>query len=230
MEEFLVPTTEKIDVNTLPYVSFFNNMAEKKEEMQAQIPGVQPPNPVLFNKGEYSLQIPLKFHLVEAKRLWVERQDGKEPISVSLTDPGFKTPYIEEIHAAILVYTPQGLVPATCTFKRALAKGAVQAVNDLAGMNDPDYLSRWMARSAEHKAAASIRVPFGRFTVLMTTKQDVAKSTGRLFPISSGKLSPTTAADLNALNAFSADEANVAKLKAVTAFNRKRIDDLLALV
>jgi hypothetical protein len=227
-ESYLVPVVDTIEKNTLPYVTFFSSKGKASGDIMAQVRGIREPEPVIFNKGVYKRLSPLKFHVVTAKRLWVERDDQNNAISVLTKDPCDNSdPCKEEIQAVLLVYGPDGLTPATAMFRTGGCRGMQAPVNDLAGMRDPDFVSDWIARSPDHKAAASIPYPFARFTVTLSMQLKTSRSTGRSYRESASILDPTTAAEASDVADFLANRLD--ELKAVEALYTKRVNELMAL-
>lgn len=228
MQAYMQPVVNVEDRQALPYVIFANKKSEKWDDMAAQIRGLQEPNPVLINNGTYEKLVPFKFHLMRAQQLWVERQQGREPVSVLRSRPtGRGAPQIEEIHAIVLVYAQDGVVPATTTFKRALCKGANVAASELKLVSDPATIGRWIDRSPEHQAAARIDLPPARFTVSLTTHMHPPKYGDNPYPQSEASCAPTTVADWAQLQAFFDNEYEL--FKQVEALYESRLEELLEL-
>ena len=225
-ERYTVPVGDPIERSGATCVRFFHGMSELAGEIQAQCKGVKPADPILCENGKFTKLDPFRFHILDYKRLWVEREQGKQALNVATEDPGNRA-YKEEIHAVILVYVDDRVVPATCVFKSGLCKGVIPAINDLIGMRDGAFMSDWARRTPEHNVAAGIALPFARFVVEMSTKQSTSKSTGYKYFDSQSTMPPTNAGDYSILGKALTDAQDaVAK---VQANHDARVQDLLKL-
>lgn len=225
-ERYTVPVGDPIERDTATCVRFFHGMSELAPDIQAQCKGVKPADPILCENGKYTKLDPFRFHVLDFRRLWVEREQGKQALNVATENPGDKA-YKEEIHAVILVYVGDRVVPATCVFKSGLCKGVIPAINDLLGMRDGAFMSDWARRTPEHTVAAGIALPFARFVVEMTTKQSTSKSSGYKYFDSQSSLPPTNAGDYSVLGqALESEKDAVAKVQG--NFDA-RVEDLMKL-
>lgn len=228
-ESFLVPTVEKVEQNTLPYLQFYSARTPKASEIATDVRGVKEPEPIVYYAGRYHRASPLKFHILRSKILYVKRDSQGNAVDVSIDDPeerGFN----QEIHAVLLVYTPDGLVPVTARFSSGGCKGMVKPSNELASMAGPNagqFMSEWAARSPEHKVASGFKVPFTRFTTTLSMKLQVSKTSGNPYRLSESFSEPTSLADMKVLTEFEKNKDKTAEMNAVAALFQSRIDALV---
>lgn len=234
-QTLMTPVVKINDRKTLPYVVFASKMGENYADMAAVIPGLKPPQPVLVINGSYKALNPLKFFLLGGQQFWVERKEGKDILSASADDPGYKSDKREEIHAAILVFTADGLVPATVTFKSGGCRGVAKSLKTLAQMSNTDpkrgpTISEWIALSADHKAAATIQLPPLRFTTVITAELKTAKNSGRDYVLTSGTVAPVTAAEAKAAQDFLANPEKAKEFQAVMDNLTNRVAEVVKFI
>lgn len=226
-QKYLKPIKNDIKTSDpLPYIAFAFKMADNWGSMSEQIKGLQETNPVLAVDGKYRKLDPLRFFFVEAERIYVERDQGRDAKRATTKECDFADPRKEEVHAVVLALTPDGLVPATLTFKKGACKGAKTVCEESNIVNDPDRIGDWIARSPDHKAAAAIPYPLGRFVATVKSGMKPPKGGGKPYLITQATTAPTTASEAALLAKFFTDEASVARLNAVCAFNQNRLSEL----
>lgn len=227
LDAFLAPVADVRESGGSPYVTYAFKMSPKFTDYAAQISGLKEAEAVLVQGDQYTRLSPLKLHVLASKTLYVEREDGKEALRATDQQParGSKSDLVEENHMAAIVYDGENLVPVSIVFKKALAQGANRAAKELNACQTPE----WLDRSPDHRAAGSIKVPFGRFTATITSGFEMAKSSGRQYPISKAEIKPITAAEAANLKEFLGDPDNVVAINDVTARVLNNIQELLAL-
>lgn len=228
-EKYLKPIdTNVVETQSLPFVTFAFKMADDWDGMAGAIKGLQESNPVLKVDGEYRPLNPFRAHVVSARQIWVERDQGRDPLSVSVDAVPFESPQKEEVHAVLLVYSAGGLVPATCTFKKGACKGVKTIIDELKIVGDSTRIKDWIGKSADHKAAAAIPYPFGRFVATIKSFMKPPKGgKGKPYLITQATCQPTSAADATLLARFFAEQESIDKLNAVEALNESRLSTLV---
>lgn len=230
-QAYLQPTVNVTPKDAQPYVVFLSEKNSKFTQIVQGAKDATVPDPILIAGDNFTRLQPLKCHFVKAEQLWVERtRDSKATaLSVLSSRPSsYKEPQKEEILAALLVYTPSGLVPATATFRKGLSKGAAVASRELSTVADKDGLREWVKKSDDHRAAAQITFPFARFTATIKTQMEPSKSGGDPFPGSTTTCRPTSAADWGQLQAFF-EKYGFDSLDAIVAVHDARVAELLKL-
>jgi hypothetical protein len=202
--QLLTPAVQEMpEGSSGPYVGFADPKNGKYDQLVQS--GVKNGDAYLSADGRYTKLDPFEFHLLAATRLWVQSDDtGKVVLDVTDVDPrSWKSPYKENIEAAILVYSGDTIVPAKCSFRTTKAGPGRVANNELASAGTPE----WAKQSKDHATiAGKLPVPFSRFFIRVETTRKVAKGSGLPMYVAEGTSILTTPAKADMISAAFKDE------------------------
>jgi hypothetical protein len=198
LSELAEPTQETVcsSGGKFAYPGFASKRAATWEALQQLHPGVKEGDAFVgFEDGQLEVLGQFKLFLVRFKQMWTQRDDNYGLEEVVFTDPGRKAGFTEEFLTLCIVITPNQLVPVVGFFGGTKAGALRNGAQALLKASTPD----WLRTSPAHAASAKCRLPFGRFTVSVTTKPLVSKSTGHPYQLAVGQVTPATLEEIAAL-------------------------------
>jgi hypothetical protein len=199
-----------------PYVVFASTRGKSWANAAVACPGLKESDPVLIRPAPDApvLLSPFRFFYVAGFEYHASRDANGKLTAVS---PTRSKDLHTEVEALLLVFTPDGLVPARCTFKRGCTPAAQLAAEMKRKAESPE----WGKLSPDHAASLQIPIPFGRFVVTASTGLKLAKTGGKRYPVTEGRVAPTGRAEAEELVNLFADDAGKAAYEAVlNSYNR----------
>lgn len=219
-----------VDTDTVgvPYVGFLAttpNSADKAANIRAACPGIGEGDPYLSMGGTYRRLDPLKFHLLAAEQFWCERDQTGNTIRTTREKPdSWKSPFKEEVIAALLVYAGDDVIPALCSFRTTKSGGIHPAVNALRQVVEQP--GEWGALSADHQASLALNLPFSRFTTTVSMRKDTAKGSGNPMFLARGSVKPITAGEWKVLKDALESPSIAEAVNGVTVAFKSRVAEL----
>lgn len=214
--------------SSVPYVTFASPKSKLWTTQSAAIPGLQEGDPILMRPNVDPVRLqPFKFHLLTDRQFFaVTAQDGSLVKTFDKDNrPDTKTTRTDEyVETVLLVYLPDGLVFARCTFKGAKCPAAHKAGEALDQAND---LESWVKKSADHAISARLPHAFARFTCTCTNgPRRTARGSGLPYIPTQGNVAPVSAGDIQTLMQFFSVEDNKAKMQEAADNLRRRMDEV----
>lgn len=214
----------------LAYVGFRGAKSRKRvEELDAA--GVEESQFYLMD-GEIIALDPCDLHILDAYKFWSKVDDEGEAVDVLLEDGGdeaFQEGYRQHVIAAVAIVLGEGTyVPASLVLRSAQTRALDTALAFLDPAKGGAALDakKFAARSAKHKEAAKVVFPGGRFRTRIRSKIEPTES-GREMNKGYGTVFPTPAEEVNALNAWIAEDR--VRIDAILAQHDTRVAAIKAL-
>ena len=205
LEQVSMPET--VGGDQTGYVGFASSASAKWSEQQAA--GLEDGQPYLFHEQRY-IKTPnkaLEFFLLsaesfqslmvgkEGKFQWISRDlDIEGPTAGSnKTQPHYV--------GLLLVNVNDNLIPIKGDFIGTKSSGFETAIRAVEAAGNP----QWLQLSDEHKVTAAFPKPFGRVSHRITTKYQVAKTSGNSYYRTNCMSKPATASQIQLLYKFLSD-------------------------
>lgn len=190
-------------------------------------PGIATGAPVLIhpNNAPPVKLDPFKYMLIAAKQFFCSVDGQGNPVQcVVEPDDAHEKEYIDSL---ILVFTSDGIIPATCQWRTTKCQAIHGAKDELEFITqNPD---EWAKRSAEHQFASQMPHPYARFTCTVQMQGKTAKGSGLPMQLASAIINPATPGDWKVLQAAFTDNEQVKKyLHDCTEAYKLRLRDIAA--
>lgn len=208
-----------------PWMTFaHHNRADEWKRITQVNPGAQEGDMFLMRPDSVTPLNPAKVGWLCHKQVWALTNPAGEVTAVSLKEmPNYR----EIVEAVVLVYLPDGIVPANVTFKTTKCPAAKTLADALQEASDP---VKWGEKSPAHRETLVCQQPFMRFYgEINLLPPRTSKSSGLPYRPTSANIVPTGAAEWRALKALidSVESGSTALQDAADRFE-SRVNELLS--
>jgi len=209
------------------YVTFASpRKTDQWLKFQTLFPGIQDGAQILVRpEPRPSIKLdPFRFHLIAARQFYAEVADDGVMLRVTWDRPTGQAAAImkEHIDTMLLVYTKDGLVPATCRFKTTKC-GAVHKASDTLKLA---MTPAWASLGEAYAKSLAAPEPWARFTATVTVQARTARMSGRKYIGANSTITPTAEAEWEAIAAFLNAPENVQALADVQDSFAIRLQEL----
>jgi hypothetical protein len=191
-QEAVVSTGGKFD-----YIGFVSDRSSNWDALRQLYPRIKAGDVFIGRAdGQFELLDPLRFLLIKFRQLWTTRDESYRLEAATFDDPGRHSGLTEEFLAMCVVLLPSGKMIPTVSYYGGTKAGAIRpAAQALVTCSTPD----WLKVSPAHAASAKCPLPFGRFITTVTIEPRVSRDKGRPYGLAVGHVTPTTLAEIGAL-------------------------------
>lgn len=233
VSDYLVPTAQKAAPSgngSVPYIGF------RGAKSQANIDGldaagIEVDEFYLFDGQQRKIN-PFQLHLLT----WFSAFTLQDQDTYELTDASYSNPdkmLEEHIEGLALVVIPADgpsvFAPARFTFRKGHTAGLKAAISLLSPGGSAHNPRDMAAYGPDFKDGAQCKVVGGRFRIELTSVQKTPQNGGKKYNLSKGRIIPTPAADVAALEEY-VNTTGRERLMAVGSAWNKRVDDIKALI
>jgi hypothetical protein len=184
-----------------PYVSFAQPAAKEQwQQLIRSLPNVEDGDPVLFMPNGTLVPLkPMQFIVCQYKQYFATVDAAGNELERYSTDGGGMK---ERVWSALLVFTPTGIVPATCMFKTTKCPAITGVISEVMASTQPDWIKRG---PAYEQAVAACTLP--NFRVIGEVRIIAKPGRGKGLPYKLAQVTPrpTTAVEWEQLSKLNSD-------------------------